>query len=277
MKARLLQIALIFGFWTTVQSALAQPANRWPTLPTSGNLFQSATVLSPSTVRTTENLLKQHERLTGERILIVLSPWNDSKRNSDVKEIARALAVQWKIDTTRKGATVLLLVQEESDNQLSLAYLPGIGLSKSQIASNSEVRDLTLTLKQLPDPRDWGRITETILIWTLQSLTSPLLENPEALTIHKTKPPLSFQEPKKTFTIVTFVSPILVFIGLFILFKAIQLGLRPQILVGSRRVIRFTLLDQIHEKLKALPFFQAKKLDPKPNPIWIEILKGDDS
>lgn len=274
--------ALLLAF--SGSSALATPTeggHDWPPSPPSLGLLQTRPVFSLATSRQLEGLLVQHESLTGEKVLFIVSPWEGKEPAEEADKQATALAQLWKLDTSRRGNAVLLVIQESSPGKLSIGYRAGVGVSKSQLADQEEVEHLIDLISGPGSEGSWDEIAEISSIWLFQTLNSPLLERPELLSFQdKNGRGRAAVDAKPTeaprsggwssWRLGTLLLFTLMLAAMALVMEAVRQGLRPQVLLGSQRTIRFGIQDKIRRTIKKL-FRSQSQQEPA---FSIEIIEG---
>jgi hypothetical protein len=251
----------------------------WPDNPPALGLFQTRAVFSLATARHLEGLIVQHEHLTGERILLVVDPWSGTPAESSAPDLAQTLSDRWRLDTTRRGAGVLLVLRENAPGRLTVGYRPGVGLAKPQIASGEDLEKLQEQVDTSSAAGSWDEVAETSGVWLLQSLASPLLERPDLLIFPKKTEELAMpsrsthprSSGSRTGVVAGLGLALVVLIAVGLVVEAVRRGIKPEVLMGSERVIRFTVLDHARELAGAL--FRSSKKD-KEAFIQIESLGG---
>jgi hypothetical protein len=252
----------------------------WPDHPPALGLLQTRAVFSLAAARHLEGLVVQHEHLTGERILLVVHPWSGAPTASGAPELAQALSDRWRLDTTRRGTGVILVLQESAPGKVAIGYRPGIGLAKPQIASGEELEKLQEKVDQSSAAGAWDEIAERSTVWLLQSLASPLLEGPDLLIFPKTtddlnRPQSRTEAPKsaggRAGVVASLGLGLLLILALGLVVEAVRRGVKPEVLMGSERVIRFTLVD--HARELSGNMFRSSRKDEAPV-IRIESLEG---
>jgi hypothetical protein len=268
-----------FLLTAAAQQSSGQP-RLWPEQPPALGLFQSRPVFSLAAARHLEGLIVQHEHLTGERIILVVDPWSGTEAGSNAQQIAEALSEQWKLDTTRRGTAALLTLQEKAPGKLSLGYRPGMGLAKSQVASEEDLRRLQEKVHESGAVGSWDEVAEVTSTWMLQGLASPLLEKPEILVFPKrteewsrsqaTSPGASSKAASSNPGAGLGLAALLA-ITLGLVIESVRRGVKQEVLLGAQRAIRFTLLDQSRELLGKLRRSPQKNSQAE---LQIESLRG---
>ena len=278
----------LFGLWAllllTSPAAFADPAGQdgpWPHSAPPLGLFQLRPAFGLGVTRQVEGLLVQHESLTGERQLLVVEPWNEHQPTLSAEERAHSLAELWRLDTTCRGTGIILVLQEAAPGKVRLGYHPGVGLSKTQVAGSKDLQELEDSLLDWAASGSWDDIAEASTLWLFQSVSSPLLERPELLKFSDkrsrvTTDPRPRTGPERAVPITEwlFGAPLIwtIVIGaLLIVLESVRRGLRPQMLLGSRRVVRFGIQDQLRELVRRT--LKSSKRDPNSE-ISIVSLEG---
>jgi hypothetical protein len=197
-----------------------------------------------------EGFIIQHEHLTGERIILILRPQGDVAAPSSPAEVVRDLTTAWKLDSTRKGNWLLVLLQETRNGKIQAAYGLGVGLSRAQVTHSVDIEELKDSLNELNHQPDWDQQAQVAVRWALQALSSPLLERPEQLTELASGSP-SARQVGVAQNSVGSTNWTALFIGLGVgmamiltAFTIIQ-GVRPEVLMGTRRTVRLSAQDQL--------------------------------
>ncbi len=253
----------------------------WPDNPPALGLFQTRLVFSLAAARHLEGLIVQHEHLTGERILLVVHPWSGAPAPTSAPDLAQALSDRWRLDTTRRGSGVLLVLQENAPGKLTIGYRPGVGLAKPQIASGEDLEKFEEKVEESSAAGSWDEIAERSTLWLLQSLASPLLEGPDLLIFPKKTDELhrpqsrpatpDDSEARTTGVVASLGLTLLIVIAVGLVVEAVRRGVKPEVLMGSERVIRFTLVDHVRELSGTV--FRSSRKDEEPA-IQIESLGG---
>lgn len=254
----------------------------WPPTPPTLGVFQTRSVFSLSALRHFEGLLVRHEHLTGERLLLVVQPWDGRVPNEPAQKLSALLATQWKLDTTRGGLGTLLVLQEFGGGRFQVGYHPGIGLSKSQVAEDSDLEALVSEITEKAQTGSWDHIAEASAIWLFQTQNSPLLEDPGLLSFPKPLPPPTSTQSAPTSAGTSPTQPAeprgssvlsLLFLSVATLFllTAVRSGMRQRVLHGSHRQIRFGITDGLSLRLRSDKGHGSSR---KRSKLLIESLEG---
>ncbi|MBU6375796.1 MAG: hypothetical protein KGQ59_07365 [Bdellovibrionales bacterium] len=265
---------------TGARGAPSTSSPAWPANPPALGLLQIRPAFSLATSRQLEGLLVQHESLTGERALLVVSPWDKHPPQETAEEWATLLSQAWKLDTTRRGSSVLLVIQESSPGEIELGYRAGAGVPQVQTASEDDLERLSKSLDDSLSSGSWDDIAETTSVWLLQTLNSPLLERPELFYFkeksrHNSSPTVIEREDARMDSgFARRVAGALAFIStlaaLAIVVGSVRQGLRPQVLLGSRRVLRFGLQDKIQRVTRRI----LQSRHHEKHSFTVEVLEG---
>lgn len=271
---------LIVFCGSVAEAATPEDERKWPSSPPSLGLLQTRPVFSLATSRQLEGLLVQHESLTGEKVLLVVSPADGKEPPREADEQATLLAQLWKLDTTRRGNALLLVIQEHSPGKLRVGYRAGEGVSKSQVADKEELEHLEDAISEAGSEGSWDEIAEISAIWLFQTLNSPLLERPELLYFQEksgrarvaaeVKQPDEPRSGGSRFGIVTLLIIAVMIAAMALVLEAVRQGLRPQVLLGSQRVVKFGVHDKIRRVAKKV--FRSQSNQDRA--FSIEIIEG---
>ncbi len=258
------------------------PRGEWPQVPPTLGVFQTRSVFSLSALRHLEGLLVRHEHLTGERLLLLVQPWEGRPPKEPAQGLSALLATQWKLDTTRGGLGTLLVLQELVGGRFQVGYHPGIGLSKSQVAEDDELEGLLNEITEKARTASWDHIAEASAIWLLQIHKSPLLEDPALLNFPKPLPSSSSTQialpssgtvptPPAGEQDSSALSLLFLSVAIGFLLTTVRGGMRQRVLHGSRRQIRFGLTDGLSLRLRSGIVHRSTRKRVK---LLIESLEG---
>jgi len=256
--ARLTALGLLLLAAPGTRAAPVAANGPWPKSPPPLGVFQTRPAFSLATTRHLEALAVQHEHLSGERLILVVAAGSDPHPRAD--GLTELLSSNWRLDTTRRGASALLVLVKRGAGEIEVGYRPGLGLAKNQAASPEDLRRLRRTLEKGARAGSWDEIGEDSMVWLLQTVSSPLLERPELLGFpkatpgsigHGTREPSPHRFEGQTPSYLTLVGlAVLVLAALGLVAEAIRRAIRLEVLIGPRRALRFGVLDRFGDLLR---------------------------